>query len=98
MIDFISKNWQILTAMAAGLAYLYRQVSAMRSGLRALLRADLIRLHNKYYDELHYCPIYVKRALEDEYKEYHTLKGNGVGTNMYEDLMDLPTKPPEQEE
>lgn len=98
MFEFISKNWQLITAMIAGFGYLYKQVAAMRSGLRALLRADLIRLHNKYHDELRYCPLYVKQALEDEYKEYHALNGNGVGTNMYEDLMKLPTKPPEEEE
>lgn len=97
MIEFISQNWQLITAMAAGFGYLYKQVKSMRNGLRALLRADLIRLHNKYYDELHYCPIYVKQALADEYKEYHAIGGNGVGTNMYEDLMGLPTKPPEED-
>ena len=42
------------------------------------------------------CPLYVKEALEEEYKEYHTLKGNGVGTNIYNVLMNLPTEPPEK--
>lgn len=35
-----------------------------------------------------------KQSLEDEYKQYHTLKGNGVGTQMYNALMALPTEPP----
>lgn len=80
------------------MAYMYRQVSASRKGIRALLRADLVRLYNKYHDELGYCPLYVKQALEDEYKQYHTLRGNGLGTQMYEALMALPTEPPEREE
>lgn len=79
------------------MAYMYRQVSASRKGIRALLRADLVRLYNKYHDELGYCPLYVKQALEDEYKQYHILKGNGLGTQMYEALMALPTEPPERE-
>ena len=73
--------------------YIYYQVIAMRKGIRALLRADLIRLYNKYHDDHGYCPLYVKQSLEDEYKQYHTLKGNGVGTQMYNALMALPTEP-----
>lgn len=98
MIAFISDNWQILTTLVAALLYMYRQIVATRKGIRALLRADLIRLYNKYHDELEYCPIYVKQSLEDEYQQYHALKGNGVGTNLYNALMALPTEPPEKKE
>ena len=96
MIDFLRENWQLLTALAALLGYMYRQILATRKGIRALLRADLIRLYNKYHDDLGYCPIYVKESLEDEYQQYHSLKGNGVGTNLYESLMALPTEPPHE--
>lgn len=98
MIDFVSDNWQIMTAVAGTFAYMYRQILATRKGIRALLRADLIRLYNKYHDELGYCPIYVKQSLEDEYQQYHALKGNGVGTNLYNALMALPTEPPDKKE
>lgn len=98
MVDFVKDNWQILTTLAAALAYMYRQIIATRKGIRALLRADLIRLYNKYHDELCYCPIYVKQSLEDEYQQYHALKGNGVGTNLYNALMALPTEPPQNKE
>lgn len=94
MLEFISENWKLLALIFSMFGYIYRQVLAMRKGIRALLRADLIRLYNKYHDDLGYCPLYVKQALEEEYKQYHTLKGNGVGTNMYEALMGLPTEPP----
>ena len=96
MIAFINDYWQILTTFLAVVAYLYRQIVATRKGVRALLRADIIRLYNKYHDDLGYCPLYVKQALEEEYKEYHALKGNGVGTQMYEALMDLPTETQEE--
>ena len=75
------------------MAYLFKQILATRRGIRDLLRADLIRLYNKYHDDLGYCPIYVKQSLEDEYKQYHALKGNGVGTQLYEAIMALPTEP-----
>lgn len=93
MLNFIKDNWQILTTMFAALGYLYKQVVATRKGIRALLRADLIRLYNKYHDDLGYCPVYVKQSLEDEYQQYHALRGNGVGTNLYNALMALPTEP-----
>ena len=96
MIEFITENWKLLTTLVGALGYMYAQIIAMRKGIRAMLRADIIRLYNKYHDELKYCPIYVKQALEDEYKQYHALKGNGVGTNLYEALMALPTEPQEE--
>ncbi len=100
-IRFLQDNWKILSvffsALAAVATYLYTQISATRAGIRALLRADIIRLYNKYHDDLGYCPIYVKEALTDEYKQYHALKGNGVGTNLYNALMKLPTEPPDKE-
>lgn len=98
MIEFFRENWEILGVVMTIFGYLLKQTIASRRGLRALLRADLIRLYNKYHDELGYCPIYVKQALEDEYKQYTTLKGNGVGTNIYEALMELPTEPQNKEE
>ena len=98
MVEFISDNWQILTALVTAIAYMYRQILATRKGIRALLRADLIRLYNKYHDDLGYCPVYVKQSLEDEYQQYHALKGNGVGTNLYNSLMALPTEPSEKKE
>lgn len=97
MLEFISDNWKIITAILSVFSYLYFQIIAMRKGIRALLRADLIRLYNKYHDDLGYCPLYVKQSLEDEYQQYHALKGNGVGTNMYNALMALPTELPEEE-
>lgn len=98
MIEFITENWKILTTLFTVVSYLYYQIIAMRKGIRALLRADLIRLYNKYHDDLGYCPLYVKQSLEDEYQQYHVLKGNGVGTNMYQALMALPTEPPHNRE
>ena len=96
MIEFITENWKLLSLVVSALGYMYAQIIAMRKGIRAMLRADIIRLYNKYHDELGYCPIYVKQALEDEYRQYHSLKGNGVGTNLYEALMALPTEPPKK--
>lgn len=92
IITFVKDFWTILVTLFGLITYLTKQVLAMRKGLRAMLRADIIRLYNKYHDDLEYCPLYVKQALEEEYKEYHKIGGNGVGTKMYEELMALPTE------
>ena len=47
MVEFIKDNWQILTTLAGALLYMYRQIIATRKGIRALLRADLIRLYKQ---------------------------------------------------
>lgn len=96
ILQFVKDNWQILSLFGTAIAYLFRQIVATRAGVRALIRADIIRIYNKYHDDLEYCPIYVKDALTEEYREYHALKGNGVGTKLYEEVMNLPTEPPEK--
>ena len=85
------------TAAIPVIAFLYSQVMASRNGVRALLRAEIIRVYNKYHDDLRYCPIYVKQSIEDIYTQYHALKGNGVGTKLYEEIMALPTEPESEE-
>lgn len=96
MLTFVKDYWSIFLVIFGALSYLTQQVLSIRRGLRAILRADIIRLYNKYHDELEWCPVYVKQALEEEYQEYHKIGGNGVGTQMYESIMALPTEPPEE--
>lgn len=58
-------------------------------GTQCLLRAEIIRQHEKYIDR-GYCPVYAKEALTREYQAYHNLGGNDVATALYEQLMSLP--------
>lgn len=67
--------------------------AAIQNGLQSLLRAEIIRQHEKYTDR-GYCPIYAKDALRREYESYHLLGGNGVITDLYNDLIALPEFPP----
>ena len=66
---------------------------AMGMGLQCLLRAEIIRQHEKWM-ALCYCPIYAKEALKRAYAAYHALGGNDIATNMVEDLMALSTELP----
>ena len=70
-------------------------VFAVRSGLRCLLRAEIIRSHEKYTAR-GFCPIYAKEALKRAYRSYHTLGGNDVATELYHAVLTLPSVPKEK--
>ena len=70
-----------------------KRESALEEGLKCLLRAEIIRNHDKYLYR-GYCPIYAKEALKRAYAAYHALHGNDVATQLYNEVMALPTEPP----
>lgn len=100
LLTYILRSWPgwVCAGLVPVVGYLFKKVMATGRGIRALLRGDIIRLYNKYHDDLGYCPIYVRTALEDEYIQYHTLGGNGVITKLYNELMELPTEKKENVE
>ena len=65
--------------------------SALENGVQCLLRAEIIRNHDKYLEKRH-CPIYAKEALKRAYTAYHALGGNDVATRLYDEVMELPTE------
>ena len=70
---------------------IHKRSNAERDGLQCLLRAEIIRIYDKYM-ALEYCPIYVKEALRRAYVAYHNLGGNDVATGLYNEVMELPTE------
>lgn len=70
-----------------------KRETALENGVQCLLRAEIIRNHDKYMAR-HYCPIYAKEALRRAYNAYHGLGGNDVATRLYDEVMDLPTEDP----
>ncbi len=62
----------------------------IENGLQSLLRAEIIRSHEKYMDR-EYCPVYAREALTRIYESYHALGGNGTMTELYKQVMTLPT-------
>lgn len=69
-----------------------RTERALREGLQALLRAEIIRQYEKH-EERGYCPVYAKEALKREYHSYHALGGNDVATELYHKVLELPNEP-----
>jgi len=66
---------------------------AMREGMIVLLRQKLIDIHEKWVIEQGYVPIEVKRQADDIYGAYHTLGGNGTGTELRRVILAAHTTP-----
>ena len=64
---------------------------AVENGLKSLLRAEIIRSYENYTDR-GFCPLYAKESLKREYDSYHQLGGNDVATELYHQIMVLPTE------
>lgn len=83
----------IIPSMITGLCVyansLKKKNKALENGMLSLLRAEIIRQHDKYTDRK-CCPIYAKDALGKAYNAYHMLGGNGTITKLYNDTMALP--------
>ena len=69
----------------------------IESGLQSLLRAEISRSHEKYMDK-GYCPVYAREALNRIYESYHALGGNGTMTELYKQVMALPTDKEDEHE
>lgn len=92
-MEFVLKFWTefAFTALAGGVTFLIKKYMAMGCGIQALLRDRIIQAHNYYMDK-GYCPIYAKENVEEMYKQYHNLGGNGTITKLYETMMAMPTE------
>lgn len=90
-------NWLVPFLLGSAVSFIGTmciKFKAIKNGIQCLLRAEIIRSHEKYMEKGH-CPIYAKEALTRAYKAYHALKGNDVATELYEETLRLPCEPPE---
>lgn len=63
---------------------------ALRDGVKAILRSDIIQLCN-HYEEKGWAPFYAVENITNMYNAYHDLGGNGAITQMYERFLALPS-------
>ena len=61
---------------------------AQQRGMVALLRAQLIDMHERYVESGDPCPVSVKEQATSIYQPYHDLGGNGTGTRLYQEIME----------
>jgi hypothetical protein len=63
----------------------------VKSALRALLRSELMRTHHQAVRD-GYASTVEKEVMERTYQSYHSLGGNGIATNLHDEMMALPTR------
>ena len=63
----------------------------VKSALRSLLRSELMRTHHQAVRDGHASTV-DKEVMERTYQSYHSLGGNGIATNLHDEMMALPTK------
>ena len=63
----------------------------VRSALRALLRSELMLTHHQAVRDGHASTV-DKEVMERTYQSYHRLGGNGIATNLHNEMMALPTR------
>lgn len=63
-----------------------RKVDAIGEGMRALLRAELVRAHREYAEDGMPVTLATRSHLSDVYNAYHDLGGNGTATRLWEDI------------
>lgn len=61
-----------------------------KSALRSLLRSELMRTHHQAVRVGHASTL-DKEVMERTYRSYHMLGGNGIATNLHDEMMALPT-------
>lgn len=68
-----------------------RENELVKSALRALLRSELMRTHHSAVRD-GYASTVEKEVMERTYQSYHRLGGNGIATNLHDEMMSLPTR------
>ena len=79
----------ICTFLVAAVKGYRKQLAALNSGVKSLLRAEIIRSYEKYTDR-GFCPIYAREPLTRAYEAYHALGGNSTATDLYKRTLSLP--------
>lgn len=78
----------LITAIVAMHRSSKTEDEAMRNGMRALLRQQLIDYHRDYVVSGKPCPVRIKEQATSVHDAYHDLGGNGTGTQLWQEIME----------
>ena len=94
-MDFMRQNWGWIASFGslalAGFLYLFGQMMALKRGVQAILRAQMINDYNRY-SEKGFAPIYAKESFENCWIQYEKLGKNGVMSDIHAKFLALPTQ------
>lgn len=85
-----SVSGAIIGALIQRLVSIKKQNEALKKGLQALLRAQMINDYNKWTSK-GYAPIYARQNFQNCWNNYHDLGANGVMDDIKDKFMALPT-------
>lgn len=83
----------VVGGIIAMLGVLWKRLNAFQTGLTAMMRDRLVHGAKDYLDQ-GYMPLEERTSFQLMYDAYHINKGNGVVTDLYERVMNLPYEPP----
>jgi len=97
MTFFESVIFWVVTGMfslaSARLMLEFKKQVAIRDGVRAILRDRILQNYN-HYCEKGWVPFYAMENMDNMYKAYHDLGGNGPITEIYHKFLQLPQQEP----
>ena len=97
LIEFMRQNWGWMlsfgTVLLGGFGYLFGQLRALKRGVQAMLRAQMVADYNRFTDK-GWAPIYARENFENLWLQYERLGKNGVMQDIRQRFMALPTTPP----
>ncbi|MBR3741196.1 MAG: hypothetical protein IKN04_12215 [Clostridia bacterium] len=98
-VDFMRQNWgwilSFSTVLLGGFGYLFGQLRALKRGVQAMLRAQMIAEFNRW-EEKGWAPVYAKDNFENLWQQYEKLGKNGVMANIRTRFLALPNHYPTQ--
>lgn len=92
--DFMRANWgwilSFTTVLLGIFGYVFTMLTAVKKGVQALLRAQMIEYYN-HYTEKGFAPLYARESFENCWIQYERLGKNGVMKDIRIKFMALPT-------
>jgi len=92
LCGFTSLGSAIMGALITKILSYKQQNKALKKGLQALLRAQMVNDYNKWTNK-GYAPIYARENFENCWIQYEALGENGVMTDIHNKFLALPTPP-----
>lgn len=68
-----------------------KRFGIMELGIQNLLRNEIIKMHARCIEQ-GWASLEDKEFMERNYVVYHDMEGNGIGTKLHAEVMNLPTK------
>lgn len=97
-MDWIMKYWiqELFALVIAGLGWCIRKLKKKKTEYDVLREGILALLHDRLYAECSFfiargwCTVEERTNLEELYKPYRSLGGNGTGEHIYHHCLSLP--------